>query len=190
MSVVLLNLTKSVLARNSLEMLGTESITLEPHLSTEDPLIYQFVLAQLEHHPHSEQLYGDSIANALAVHLLKKYSSQPLIEEKQPHGLSKAQLNSITDFINDNLQSEITLRDLAGLVQLSQYHFCRTFKQSKGMSPYQYVIQQRIEQAKLLLRNGMSISEVALNCGFSHSSHLYRHFKRFVKTTPKKFINS
>ncbi|NJS10840.1 MAG: helix-turn-helix transcriptional regulator, partial [Microcoleus sp. CSU_2_2] len=72
---------------------------------------------------------------------------------------------------------------------ISSYHFCRLFKQSTGFSPHQYVIQQRVERAKQLLRQGqMSIGEIAIACGFSHQSHFNRHFKRLTGVTPKTWI--
>jgi len=77
---------------------------------------------------------------------------------------------------------------LAAIAQLTPYHFCHSFKQFVGISPHQYVIQQRVERAKQLLVHGkMSLSEIALACGFTHQSHLNRHFKRLTVVTPKTF---
>jgi AraC family transcriptional regulator len=97
----------------------------------------------------------------------------------------------LLDYINNHLDQNLGLEELAAIAQLSQYHFSRTFKRSTGMSPHQYVIQQRVERAKLLLREKkMSICEVAIACGFTHQSHLNRHFKRLTGVTPKTFIKS
>ncbi len=95
------------------------------------------------------------------------------------------------DYINDNLGHELSLKELAAIAQISQYHFCRAFKQMTGLSPHQYLIQQRVERAKQLLQTGeMSIGAVAIACGFAHQSHLHRHFKRLTGVTPKTFLNS
>jgi len=81
--------------------------------------------------------------------------------------------------------------ELAAIAQLSVFHFCRSFKRSTGFTPHQYVIQQRVERAKQLLKDGkMGISEVAIACGFTHQSHLNRHFKRLTGVPPKKFSTS
>jgi len=71
---------------------------------------------------------------------------------------------------------------------MSQYYFCRLFKQSVGMTPHQYLIRLRVERAKQLLkRSDLAIADVALQCGFSHQSHLSFHFRRLVGMSPKTF---
>ncbi|MDJ0597045.1 MAG: helix-turn-helix transcriptional regulator, partial [Pleurocapsa sp. MO_226.B13] len=78
--------------------------------------------------------------------------------------------------------------ELAALVQISPSYFSILFKQATGITPHQYVIQCRIERAKELLRQSdLAIADVALRLGFSHQSHLSRHFKRLVGVTPKQF---
>lgn len=101
------------------------------------------------------------------------------------------QLKLVVDYINDYLDRELSLDELATIAQLSPYHFCRSFKGSTGLTPHQYVIRQRVERAKLLLKDGrMGIAEVAIACGFTHQSHLNRHFKRLTGVTPKNFSKS
>ncbi|WP_370589516.1 helix-turn-helix domain-containing protein [Tychonema sp. LEGE 07203] len=85
----------------------------------------------------------------------------------------------------------MSLEAIANHIDISSYHFCRLFKQSTGFSPHQYVIQQRVERAKqLLLQGKMSLAEIAIACGFSHQSHLNRHFKRITGVTPKTLLKS
>jgi AraC family transcriptional regulator len=103
-------------------------------------------------------------------------------------GLSPYHVRQVIEHINNHLDGDLELERLAAIVQLSQYHFSRAFKRSTGMSPHQYVIQQRVERAKQLLRQGeMSICEIAIRCGFTHQSHLTRHFRRLMGVTPKVF---
>ncbi len=125
-----------------------------------------------------------------------RYSDQLLTSHnhKSVHylgGLSPTPLRLVIDYINDYLDQELGLEELAAIAQLSPYRFCRSFKRSTGFTPHQYVIRQRVERAKLLLKDGkMGISEVAVACGFTHQSHLNRHFKRLTGVTPKKISKS
>ncbi|WP_421656757.1 helix-turn-helix domain-containing protein [Leptothermofonsia sp. ETS-13] len=92
------------------------------------------------------------------------------------------------DYINDHLEQEIKLADLAALLGMSQFHFCHLFKQSIATTPYQYLLQQRIERAKQLLKQtDQPIMEIALRCGFNNHSHLSQQFRRLTGMTPKAF---
>ncbi len=94
----------------------------------------------------------------------------------------------LDEYIQANLSQNITLEDLAQVVGLSTSHLTKLFKQSQGMSLYQYVIYCRIERAKQLLKHKkVAIAEIANRVGFADQSHLTHHFKRHVGVTPKVF---
>ncbi|AFY56850.1 transcriptional regulator containing an amidase domain and an AraC-type DNA-binding HTH domain [Rivularia sp. PCC 7116] len=98
------------------------------------------------------------------------------------------QLQQILDYIDAHLDKDIKLADLARLLDISQFHFSHLFKQSIGMSPYQYLLQQRVERAKLLLKQkDRLIVDIALECGFSSHSHLSRKFRQLTGITPKQY---
>jgi AraC family transcriptional regulator len=156
-----------------------------------DPLIQNIVTAlkaDLEAQCPAGRLYGDSFSTSLAVHLLKNFSTlQPNISE-YTDGIPQFKLKRVLDFIEAHLDEDIQLEDLANLVGISSFYFCRLFKQSIHITPYQYVIRRRIERAKLLLQNSdLSVTEIALQCGFAHQSHLSRHFKRLIGMVPQAF---
>jgi AraC family transcriptional regulator len=92
------------------------------------------------------------------------------------------------DYIHDNLHQDIKLADLAQLLSMSQFHFSHLFKQSIGISPYQYLFQQRVERAKQLLKQTeRSITDIALACGFNSHSHLSKQFRQLTGMTPKAY---
>ncbi|MBF2029430.1 MAG: helix-turn-helix transcriptional regulator [Oscillatoriales cyanobacterium C42_A2020_001] len=189
-----IGLKPELLTRNAAELLAVDQVELLPQKPLYDPLILQIGLAlkaDLESHKPGGRLYAETMATALAVHLLRNYSAHSHKPVRHSGGLSPTQLKLVVDYINAHLDQELSLEELAAIAQLSPYHFCRSFKQSIGLTPHQYIIRQRVEQAKQLLKTGkMEISEVAIACGFTHQSHLNRHFKRFTGVTPKKFSKS
>jgi AraC family transcriptional regulator len=136
------------------------------------------------------KLYIESLRNALAVILLRGYCANAINTSYYEGGLCNRLLLSVTDYINDNLSTEIKLSDLAELAGISQFHFSRLFKQSMSMSPYRYVMTQRIERAKSLLKNPhLSITDIALSLGFNSQSHLGKHFRKVTGVTPKDYRN-
>jgi AraC family transcriptional regulator len=130
-------------------------------------------------------LYAESIANLLVVHLLRNYSVQRKNPRQYSGGLSKRNLKRVTTYINDRLNQNLSLVELANILELSPYHFSKLFKQTTGFSPYQYVIHRRVIRAKeLLVQDRYTISEVACIVGFANQSHLNRHFKKLMGMTP------
>jgi AraC family transcriptional regulator len=134
------------------------------------------------------QLYVESLANLLVVHLLREYSTAQSRIALYEGGLGDRKILQISEYIHANLDQSIKLADLADLAGMSQFHFSRMFKQSMGISPHQYLLQQRVEQAKQLLRQSkLAIAEIALQCGFNSQSHLSKHFREATGMTPSDY---
>jgi AraC family transcriptional regulator len=123
------------------------------------------------------------------IHLLRHYCSQPLTLRPYEGGLSSYQLRHALDFIHAVLNCDFKLQEIADRLGMSQYYFCRLFKQSMGVSPYQYVLQQRVELAQRLLieQRTRAICDIALECGFSSQSQMTEHFRRKTGTTPAAY---
>jgi AraC family transcriptional regulator len=134
------------------------------------------------------RIYGESLGVALAAHVLRRYAVFPPRAVEYKGGLSKYQLRRIVDFMKSNLAEGSGLQQLAEFAGISPFHFCRSFKQSTGLSPHQYTLQLRIKEAQRLLRTTeLSIAEVAYRVGFSDQSHFTMIFRRFVGTTPLRW---
>jgi AraC family transcriptional regulator len=135
------------------------------------------------------QLAVESLANVLAVHLIRHVLA-PRRPERRPDGtLPRARLRPVVEYIEEHLDASPTLEQIAAVARLSPYHFARQFKAATGLPPHQYVIARRVERARQLLQTGtdLSLAEVAVEVGFSDQSQFTRHFKRLVGVTPGRF---
>jgi AraC family transcriptional regulator len=133
-------------------------------------------------------IYGESLANALAVYLLKCYSVKRIRPAFYKGGMPAYRLKRVLDYIGDNLETNISLPDLATIAGMSPHYFCELFKHSVGRSPHNYVMVQRIERAKQLLRDPKrSIIEAGLGAGFQNPSHFARMFRKLEGASPSRF---
>lgn len=168
-----------------------EHLELLPEFRIRDPQIEAIgtlLLAELKQGSSGGRLYIESLANILAVHLLRQYAATKPHLRVYEGGLPQRQLLQVLDYINDHLSQDIKLSDLAALLDMSQFHFSHLFKQSLGTSPYQYLLQQRIERAKQLLKHSdRSIIDIAFLCGFNSHSHLSKQFRQLTGMTPKDY---
>ena len=106
-------------------------------------------------------------------------------------GLSGWQRKKVADFIEEHLAEEVRLSALAGLVDLSPYHFARAFKQSFGVPPHRYHVGRRIERAKTLLaEQARPVTEIALILGFAETSSFSATFRKTTGTSPTAFRRS
>ncbi|MGA7390844.1 MAG: AraC family transcriptional regulator [Pseudolabrys sp.] len=96
------------------------------------------------------------------------------------------QQKRVAAFIEEHVADDIPVRVLAGLVDLSPYHFARAFKRSFGVPPHRYHVGQRIERAKAHLRD-RSVTEVALAVGFAETSSFSAAFRRTTGATPQDY---
>jgi AraC family transcriptional regulator len=134
-------------------------------------------------------LAAESLANVLAVHLLRHLSAPRQLERGRDGALPRERLRAAVEYIEEHLDGCPTLAEMAAVVRLNPYHFARQFKAATGLPPHQYVILRRVERAKQLLQAGtdLSLAEVALSAGFWDQSQLSHHFKRLVGVTPGRF---
>ena len=161
------------------------------HFMNFDPLIYQILLAlktELETNPLNSRFYAESAATFLAAHLVKHYTTRQPVFQEYTQGLSPYKLRRVIDYIQAHLAEDLSLDAMATEIGMSRFYFCRLFKKSTGITPYQYLIKCRLDKAKsLLLSRKLSVADVALQVGFSNQSHFTKHFKRLMGVTPKVY---
>lgn len=136
-----------------------------------------------------DRLRVESLVMDLAVSLLHRHSTASQASRILPSsGLTRIQARRVLDYIESNLSCELTLGELARVVDLSLHHFARMFKKTIGLAPHRYVLTRRVEHAKGMLRaTSASLVEVGLSAGFCSQSHFTTTFRRMVGTTPTEF---
>jgi AraC family transcriptional regulator len=147
--------------------------------------------AEMEAGYPSGRLYMNGMAMSLAARLLRCHSSVALSDPALNGRMAGARLRRVLAHIEDNLEKDLSLSDIASVAQLSLSHFKSSFREAMGLPVHQYVIRRRVEHAKKLLREGkLSISQVALEAGFAHQSHLARHLRRLAGVSPRTMRRS
>jgi len=185
-----IRLTTQFIQAIASETLDTPPDRLEliPEFRTRDPQIEAIalmLLTELQQNTVGSALYVNSLTNVLAVHLIRNYASIKSDIPVYSSALPERKLSNVLEYIQQHLEEDIKLSDLAALLSMSQFHFCRLFKQSLGITPYQYLLQQRVERAKQLLKQtDHSIMEIAFLCGFNSHSHLTKQFRQLTGMTP------
>lgn len=169
-----------------------QTIELIDRFAIRDPLLEQLALtlsAEVDLRADcGDRLYWESVQTLLAMHLLRHHCTVKIANSPKLGKLSQSKLQQILDYIQDNLDRDMGLAELAVVVQMSCHHFGKLFKQSTGLSPHQYVLQCRIERAKTLLSNPeLTIADISLSVGFCDQSHFTNVFRRHTSLTPRQY---
>lgn len=186
-----------VLKKIAPETINRDRIKLLPTFAQAkpDPLLAslgQAIEQHLEANPKGCSFYIEHLTNAVSAHLLQNYCDvAPSLDEYEcTGGLPPHKLKQVIEYIHDNLDKSIALSDIAQSIDTSQFYFCRLFRESTGISPYKYVLQQRIKKAQNLIKNStLSLVDIAYESGFSSQSQMTHHFRKAVGVTPKVYRN-
>lgn len=176
------------------EMYGCDPTGAEivPRFGILDPLLEQLAIAladALRSRTVSDGLYIDAVAQMMAVHLARTHSVRSGSNRLPPFPhVSPQRMRRLVDFIEANLDDDLSLDAMAAEVGISPLYLARAFKKAIGQSPHQYVLARRIERAKELLRNTeIPIVDVALSVGFSSQSHLSHWMIRHTGIAPAAY---
>jgi AraC family transcriptional regulator len=147
----------------------------------------QLLLAQ---HPMATEI--DAWGNLIGMHLIRRYSNLPCrAVEYGVERLSKMQRRRAIDFMQEHLDTNVGLRDIARALGMTQYRFARAFRNATGVSVHQSLVDMRINRARdLLSRTERPLAEIAYACGFSSQSHMTSWFRRKHGVTPNQFRHS
>jgi AraC family transcriptional regulator len=147
------------------------------------------VAAELTASAPGGRLAAESLANILAVQLLRQVLAPRRSARGRDGPLPREKLRTVVDYIEAHLDAGLTLEQLAATAHLSAYHFARQFTAATGLPPHQYVIARRVARAQPLLHpdRDLALGEIAAHVGFSDQSQFSHHFKRVVGVTPRQF---
>jgi AraC family transcriptional regulator len=144
------------------------------------------VKAEMESGQPNGSLYVEGLATAIAVHLLNHYTSGSQAPPEARGVLSRYRLKKVLAYVDDHISNKLSLAELAAVAGLSVSHFSASFRTSVGQSVHQYVTRRRVDRAQSLLRQQTQpISQIAIETGFAHASHLAYHMRRLLGTSPR-----
>lgn len=162
--------------------------SLEAETASSDPVLANLVRAlipALERPEEASKLFVDQLATAIGTHLVQRYGGSIFTSSTRSRRLSRSQEMLARNLLLENLDGDISIQDVARACNLSRGYFIRAFRETTGMTPYQWLLNERVAHARQLLRApDISLSEVAISCGFADQSHFTRVFTNVVGTTP------
>lgn len=168
-------------------MLQLPELTFTNDAATE--ALFRHCMATSDWHSGHDHLAMEQVTNTILVSMLQNMGITKLTSSVKG-GLSPKVAALVCDYMQVHFYRQVYLAELAELAQLSEYHFCRMFKQSMAQTPQAYLLAIRIEQVKLRVSQGQaSMAEIALECGFANQSHMGRYFKKLVGISPRQYRN-
>jgi AraC family transcriptional regulator len=136
----------------------------------------------------SGRLFLDSIEQALAVAMVNGYAVGHCSVQTHRGGLGSARLRRIKEFVDAKIEDELRLCEMAQAVELSTAYFSRMFRKSTGETPHQFLLRQRLERAKLMLRSADGrVLDVAVACGFKSQQHFAQVFRQVCGVSPTEY---
>jgi AraC family transcriptional regulator len=188
--VLVVTVSQDVVAQTALEAGDGTPIELIPRAYHRDAQLEHIcwaLKAEAECNYVSGPLYGESLALAVCVHLLRqRYGKDSSLAKKG--GIAPRALRRVIDYIESNLDSPLRMASLAEISGLSQYRFAHNFKSATGVPPYQYVLRTRLDRAKQMLRQtNLSVLDIAYAVGCQSISRFNSLFRRELGTTPSHY---
>ena len=183
----------------------------EPYLQIDPTISKELLLAYNERNDHFNPLISsntvkkyhlDSIFDKIEdlitdnnkttafipIHIMSLLVEFNNILVSKPKKVNTYTLRSITEiikYIDDNISKKITLNDLEKAVNLSKYYISHLFKDTMGISVFNYIIERKIRHAEHLIRQGVQPTQASMMVGYYNYSNFYENYKKITRTTPK-----
>lgn len=175
-------------------LLQTGNISLVEQRGVQDKMLSQ-LLFRLRHELRSQsgpgRLLHQSLALCIAIHMATKF----ITDGKRPFApkgkFSSSQLATVIEYLDASVKNDIGLTELAGLLNLSSFHFSHLFKNTLGISPHQFYLHLKIHRAMMAIQHSnSSLTDVAYEFGFSDQAHFSKMFKKIAGLSPREYRNN
>lgn len=134
------------------------------------------------------KIFLDSLSCCIAVELIREITNNMPYFNDKPLNDNTYRVKPLINYIKENYRSVCSLQELSDLAGISQYHLIRIFKNSIGKTPYDYLLEIKMEKAmELLAKRKMPIIDICNECGFNNLSHFNRMFKKKTGLTPTEY---
>ncbi|ASW02575.1 helix-turn-helix domain-containing protein [Paraburkholderia aromaticivorans] len=186
---VLVEFSRAFIANTGYERSGTNIAGFSARPGSKDPIfghLAQVLALALDRESEASPLFIEQLGVAIGTHLVDRYGSAPAQSIKPGRRLlSSLHEARAKDMLLAKTEGNVSLEEIANACNLSRSYFIRAFRETTHRTPHQWLLEQRIERARHLLRSSdSSLSEIAIACGFADQSHFTRTFTQLVGTPP------
>ena len=168
-----------------------DRVQMPGHLAKPDKeanLLARLLLKEAARSEPGTQLFANMISRALALHLVRRYSSLGPPRPAPTPTISSKRMRRVIEFLHANLADDLSLSQLAKVSGLGPSQFGRAFRAETGQPPHLYLVEIRVKAARHLLEHTtLPVTDVAFRCGFTQSSHFATMFRKVTGMTPREY---
>lgn len=158
------------------------------HVSSDIRVLLGLLVEESLGKPAGYEFIQENLVNVILFKLIRSAKSNLSQAETEEKSHDVLRIEQAADFLRGQYRSEFSLNEVAHIADLSPYHFIRVFKAHTGKTPYEFLLEVKIEKAKQLLSHkNLTITDICLSCGFNNPSHFSLMFKRKIGVSPSEY---
>lgn len=186
-----IHIEKSIVQKVAEEIYGSPNIVFSNDIfmvSHDINLLTGLFLEELRFNQTGHEFMVENLAILIIGSLIRSVRSNlPPKPHNKPRGYNE-NLKTVIDYMNENYAAGVSCSELSKLIKMDKYGFIRAFKKQTNKTPYEYLLDLKIEKAKKMLKDGKySITEISMMCGFSSHSHFTTTFRKKIGISPTEY---